>query len=557
MDTDLRTFSARLLPRVAGVAVADILVTADALEFTLISAQSQAACPLCGTLSRRVHSRYRRTLADLPWAAYRVQCLLQVRRFRCPESTCRRRIFTERLPALVAPSARRTARLADMLCVLGMVAGGRPAVRLAQRLGLPVSLPSLLRLVRQSGALAQSVAPTAVGIDDFALRRNKTYGTVLVDLDGHRLLDLLPDRTAARAAAWFAERPTVEVVSRDRGGAYAEGARRGAPQARQTADRWHLLHNLTEALQRIVARHQSALRQAVQAVPLEANAGSPPPPTSAPSASQRTRRRQASTDRRQQRFDEVQRLQATGASVSAIEAELGIHRQTVRRYLRASGPPGDYRGRRRSQVARFDAYLRERWAAGEENVSALWRELRARGFTGGRTTVQDYVAGWRTVPGRRGYAVRGPTSPAGTPPPDRRMPSARQVTWWLLTDHADLEPGQRAIVAHLLQVAPAVQAAAELARQFGGLVRERRAADLNPWLETAIASGVPELVGTAESLRQDQAAVEAGLTLPYSNGQTEGQVTRIKLLKRQMYGRANFDLLRIRVLHHDSEEAAS
>lgn len=560
MDTDLRTLATQLLPVAAGVAVVDIHLAADALQFTVIATQPQAACPLCGALSNRIHSRYRRALVDLPWATQRVEYHMQVRRFRCPVPTCPRRIFTERLPALVAPYARRTTRLAGLLRVLGLVVGGRPTVRLVRRLGMPVSLASLLRLVRRSASTGRLASPTCVGIDDFALRRGQRYGTVLVDLERHRPIELLAERSAASAATWFAGQPAVRVISRDRAGVYAEGARQGAPQASQVAERWHLLHNLTEALQRVVARHHAALRRAVvDAAPHQASPAPASTPVSASTqpANQRTRRRQASTARRQAHFEEIARLHATGASISVIAAHRQMGRQTVRRYLRAGGPPADQRGRRPTQVAPFDAYLRERWATGEQNISALWREIRARGFTGGLTSVHDYVAPWRTTPGRRGPAARRPVSMASSPPPDRRIPSARQVTWWLLAKPQDLDADQRAIVAHLLQAAPALQQATLLAQTFGSLLRERRAADLIAWLDAATTRAVPEFVGAAKSLRQDLPAVTAALRSPHSNGQTEGQVTRIKLLKRQLYGRANFDLLRLRVLYRDVEDTAA
>lgn len=567
MAQELHLSAARLLPPAAGVTVEAITLAADVVHLTLRVTPAQAVCPQCGTPSGRVHSRYQRVLADLPWAAHRVHCTLHVRRFRCAVATCGRRIFTERLPGLVAPYARRTTRLSRLLQVVGLIVGGRPAVRLCRRLGLPVSLPSLLRLVRRAAPTASAGAARCVGIDDFALRRGQRYGTVLVDLERRCPLDLLPERSAASAATWFADHPAVQLVSRDRAGVYAEGARQGAPQASQVADRWHLLHNLTDALQRVVTRHHHALRHALEALPAPPAAcasgprGAPVPFSAAPEPElqglrpQRARRRQASQARRQARFTEMERLAAAGVSIRAIAAQLGTSRQTVRRYLRAGAPPADVRGRRPSQVAPFDAYLRARWAAGEQNVAALWRDLRALGFTGGLTSVKDYLARWRTTPGRPGRAAQARVATPSAPPPDQRVPSARQVTWWLLADPTDLEADQRAIVAHLCATVPTVRTAIALVQRFVTLVRQRSVADLDPWFADAMRSNIPELRGVATSMRQDLAAVEAALTSPHSNGQTEGHVTRIKLLKRSMYGRGGFDLLRLRVLYRDTDEA--
>jgi len=544
-----------LIPDGAGLVVDDVLVAADRIDLTLRSTLTHATCPCCGSLSGRIHSRYRRSLADLPWAARRVRCAVQARRFRCPVPTCPRRIFTERLPALAAPYARRAARLARLLEVLGLVVGGRPAVRLARHLGLPISVPSLLRLVRRT---APTLCPAArcVGINDFALRRGQRYGSALVDLECHRPIDLLPERSTAATAAWFAGRPCVEVVSRDRAGVYAEGARTGAPQARQVADRWHLLHNLTDAFQRW--SHATTARCA-RRLRLPGHTHRPPSPrrTRPCAPNRRGQRRQASHARRQAQFEEIRRLHAEGVSISAIAAQFGMGRQAVHRYLRGDGPPADGRGRRPSQVGAYDGYLRERWAAGEQNISSLWREIRTRGFTGGRSSVWDYVSPWRTTPGCQGPAARRPVASPSPPAPSRRMPSGRQATWWLLADPASLEPDQRTIAATLLRTVPAIRTAHTVMRDFGTILRERRGTDLEGWLRQAATCGVPELAGVAQSLQHDLPAVQAAIDSGYSNGQTEGQVTRIKLIKRQGYGRAKFDLLRLRVLYRDAPDDAT
>jgi transposase len=223
------------------------------LTLTVVSTQEARACPVCGHPSTHVHSRYQRTLADLPGQGLRLRFQLGVRRFYCRVRDCVRQVFCERLEGLARSYARQTQRLAACLELIAQALGGHAGARLAERLSLPASATLLLRRLRQSIG-PPSPTPRVVGIDDWAYKRGQTYGTILVDLEQHRVLDLLPDRTTETVTAWLRKHPGIEVISRDRAGAYADAARQGAPPAEQIADRWHLLQNLTEAVQRVVER---------------------------------------------------------------------------------------------------------------------------------------------------------------------------------------------------------------------------------------------------------------------------------------------------------------
>ena len=356
-----------LLPDTATFYLAACHIDTTAAQITLAvrSTQTTALCPLCTTPARRIHSHYERTLADLPWADYHVRLQLRVRKWFCRSRHCRRRIFTERLPPVAAPWARRTLRLAQRLIALGVALGGKAGVHLSQRWGLAVSRNTLLRLLRRL-PVPSHVTPTMLGVDDVALRKRQTSGTVLIDLERRQPVALLPDRTADTGAQWLREHPGVEVITRDRSQAYAEGARQGAPAATQVADRFHLLQNLAEALTQVFAAHGQALgalndawRQ--QPVPLADGAIAvpvPPPdvPTPAP-------QRQA---RRQRVYEQVWTFHRQGWTGAAIAQHVGLSLRTVQRALRTA----TFAGRKRrsdhgdSLLNPYKPYLLERWNAG-------------------------------------------------------------------------------------------------------------------------------------------------------------------------------------------------
>ena len=521
---------ASLFPHLKPLYLDRVLVVDGRVHVEVRRRTLRAGCPRCRRRTHRVHSTYSRHLADLPMAGQPVVLHWRVRRFRCANRRCSRRTFAEQSPALVARYARRTEPLREALEQVGLALGGRPGQRLGARLGLLATRDTLLQLVR---ALPEPAvpAPRVVGVDEFALRRGRVYGTVLVDVERQRPIDLLDDRSADQFATWLAQRAAPEVICRDRGGCYAEGASRGAPDAVQVADRWHLLHNLTEAVERVAVQHAGCWRED----PLVVASTTTPesvrqPPTTAPAAGRLA-------ERHRERHTQIQTLVARGMTITAIARTLHLDRKTVRTFARAGSVDAlGGTGRRGTSplLAPFVAYLNRRWQEGCEDGKQLFAEVRLQGYRGSHCTL-----------GRALTALR-----RGAPPRPSTQPiTARAVAGLILRRPEALDVTETALLERLFARCEDASTTARLARAFATLVRERRgAAALRTWLDEVGASGLTALDSFAKGLRRYEAAVAAGLTLPWSSGVVEGHNTRIKLIKRQMYGRANFDVLRRRVL---------
>lgn len=517
---------------------------AEQLTIVVSSIQSEVVCPYCLQTARHIHSHYRRTVADVAWAGWPVQFHLHVRRFYCPNPCCTHRTFVERLPTVVAPFARRTVRLVQTQAAIGLALGGEAGARLAQQQGMPVSPDTLLRLVRQL-PLPTRETPRILAVDDWAKRKGKSYGTILVDLERHQVVELLPERTAEALATWLQAHPGVEVIVRDRSTTYADGARQGAPTAIQVADRWHLLKNLVETVEPILARHKKQLQRLVPAPTMLPTTEQKPVRSARPGqpSTQAERLRLQRRAVRLARYEQVLVLREQGLTLHEIAHRLGLSQRTVNRFVAAGAFPE--RKRRQAKqpglLAAYTAYLEQRWAEGCHNGTQLWRELCAQGFQGSLAVVLDYVA-----PLRHGDPT--PEAQPGQPEPVVRRYAPHQAAVFFLRSPDELTETEQQDVTQMTHASPVIATAYTLAQRFVQLIRQRCATALDPWLATAKATGLTEFKQFATGLERDKAAVLAALALPWSNGQTEGQVNRLKLLKRQMYGRANFDLLRQRVL---------
>jgi transposase len=508
-----------------------------------------------------VHGRYTRRLDDLPCLGRPVRLQVVVRRFVCPQPDCPRRIFAERLPGLAAPRARTTDRLRQAQADIGSSLGGEAGLRLATRLGMATSPDTLLRRVKRL-KYEPAGSPRAVGIDDWAWRKGQRYGTIIVDLERGDVIDLLPDRDANTVAAWLQAHPGIEVVSRDRSAAYAEASTQGASGAVQVADRWHLLTNLREAVERVLERHSAAVNAALKAletppgpgrdpVALQAEAATPaaetpatgPPVEPAPQPP-RLQAKRAKRLELVERFEQVHERHKRGHPAARIARELGLSRRSVFRYLwRETCPAWHLRGSRRSRLDGYREGIDARIAEGFLNVAALHRQLTERGFRGSYGSVYAFVTK------RIGAAGKKRDRRNAADPPVPAPPSARQLSFEWARRAEKRKPPEQARLDAIRALSDELTAALDLADGFADLIRKRSSATLSEWLTRGEASSDPDLRRFAEGIRREEASVHAAVTGPWSNGAVEGHVNRLKTIKRQMYGRAGFELLRARVLH--------
>jgi transposase len=508
---------ASLIP--LGLEVASVDDGESTLVVTARSNAATASCPLCGVASHRVQSHYVRQPSDLPCAGRRVRLRLLVRRFRCGAPDCLRQVFAERFDAAVlAERARRTGRLEEIVHHLGLAMGGRPGAGFAQRLMLPVSNDTLLRVVRRR-ALPRTEPLAVVGIDDWAFRRNHRYGTIICDLERRGVVALLPDREQATAEAWLRQHSEISIVSRDRGGGYGEAVARALPNAIQVADRWHLMENASAAFLEAVRLSMRAVRSVLGAATID-----PALLTSA------ERLQYEGFLRREDTTRQILALKEAGHSIKEIVRRTRHSRKLVRQTIR--GNHGDMFRVRQSSLDAFLPMLDAEWTSGCRNGAELWRRLRDQGFQGSLRVVGEWTTRRRRADQMQARGLQ-------------KAPSARTLARLMGIGRDHLTKADTVTVAAVEAGVPSLADARNLVNQFHGMIRTKAASQLDGWIEHARVSLIAPL---ARGVAKDLAAIRAAITEPWSNGQTEGQITRLKLIKRQMYGRAKLDLLEARLI---------
>ena len=591
----------------------------EKLQLELCTTVTSALCPLCRRVATRIHSHYTRTLRDLPCIGRPLELLLHLRKFFCDWPDCPRHIFTQRLNALAKPWARLTAHLTEIVTTIGLATGGRLGSRLARKLGISVSRTSIIRRLMELNEKTELQVPL-LGIDDFSFRRGRVFGTILVDLSQHKVIDILADREVETVVAWLKRHPEIEVISRDRGAEYAQASRLGAPQALQVADRFQLIKNLAEVVELVLIRRFSHLKkvgaiQAVAAMQLS-------------QAEAKTRKRRSARNeidskqikqivgelagkelnnklQRTQHYRYLQRLEEyqqaaqlleQGYNYSEVAQQLGRSGRTIKRWVR-EGLPSRLRRGKASRLDSYAAYLQKRWQEGCHNALQLWRELQAQGYPHSNRMVSQFVKQLREA--QKEQKVIGQIKPAKVVvnPVDtatnsclelqlpivsvaNALPVAngglketelitapitaieavtstksiltlKSAVWLLVKKPEDLDGEEQANSSRICEADGEIAELHRLVQAFRQMLQERtgEAEQLAEWCGQAKASGIAELVSFVRGIAKDREAVIAGLSTKYSNGQVEGQNTKLKLIKRMMYGRASVELLRKRLIN--------
>ncbi len=512
----MRTANAphELLP--GGLYLESLSIGTGRVGIRVASEASRSRCPLCGLVSSRVHSRYSRAVSDLPWHGISVTLEVRARRFFCDEASCGRRIFCERLPEIAA-RARKTDRLEEALLAIALELGGRAGARLAEELGILAARDTLLRRIK--GAPLPEVGRVRVlGVDDFAFRKGHAYGTILVDLERRKVVDLLPERSQESLVAWLRGHPEVETATRDRSNIYREGLAKGAPGAAHVADRWHLLHNLTLTLEEYLLQKRPVLRKAAapEASPEEkddADFASGPIMPNRPR--NHDRKIEEAAKKRHERLVEqwrnIRRLYLAGADLRHICRQLGISARTVYRYKDLTEPPPRPAYKRKASV--LDPYvphLVRRWSEGCHNGKRLYREIRERGYANSEETCARFTAQLRRAEARGKPISSVPRARQGSVA--GLSPTAKNVAALFMRHEEKLDEEQEAYLGRLCEADEALADTRRLTQEFAEMVRRLEGEDLDGWLKEAEESRSTALQSFAAGLRKDLDAVRAGLT---------------------------------------------
>jgi transposase len=464
---------------------------------------------------------------------------LRVRKWICREVSCSQRIFAERFPEVVQRYARMTDRLIKALQSLGVTINGADAARIAPSLGIPTTAKTIIRRVLQL-PLPSEGEVAKVGIDEWAWKKGHMYGTILVDLEKRRVVQLLAERSVETSKAWLRKHPEIDLVSRDRGKIFRDAATEGAPQAKQVVDRFHLQKNFAEALEKFFRKQEQALKMATQRSAGKTRSAARTKVPEKIAQERRARHRQwVSIHKR------IWKLYREGCHKEQIAQRVGVSSRRVYRVLEQEAPPPPRRRSRSSSIVDpYLSYLALRWNQGCHNVARLYEEIVLQGYTGSRRTLEMRLRPFR---------------PQGTRPVSKQTiildkpPSPRGVALMMVRPAHSRTREQTAYLEQLIYGDTTVAVVFKLAQDFGGLLRKHEGqVRLEQWKAAVRASGIAELIAFADGLADDAEAIANGCSLTWSNGMVEGFVNKVKWIKRSSYGQAGFPLLQRRVLLHPS-----
>lgn len=529
--------------------VLDVTQTPAGIALVIASQSPSACCPRCQMASTSRHSPYTRTAQDLAWCGQAVSLRVLTHKWRCREATCAQRVFAERLDPFLGRSARMTTRLLDLVRSLTLATSGQSAARLTARIQPALSPATLLRQVM---ALPEPtrVLPRMIGIDEFSFRRGQRgqghhFGTIIVDLERHRVMDLLPNRDVATVATWLRNHPSIQVVSRDRSGTFAQAITTALPHAQQVLDRFHLLQNLRDVLERFFLTKREVLRQMRQvSVPT-------PTPVPAPALLPEQRAQQDRVARWVHIYQHIHELATRQVDVTTIARRLHVSRPTVYRYLQMVKPPTVKQPDSHRTLDPFIPYILQRWNDGVRNAQLIWRELTNLGYAHSVSNVGRFVKRLRresALPRQFQQVTAAPLYDVTNAHAPLAF-SAIQVARLVVRQPERRTLHEHAYLARLGATDEHIAQTCHFAAQFCQMVRRHQGEQLDAWVAAVKASPLLLLRSFVTSLLKEESALRAGLTLSTSQGQTEGHVHKLKLLKRQGYGRAGFALLRQRVLH--------
>ena len=508
------------------------------IRLSLLFCSNVGFCPLCHSPSRHVHSHYLRKVRDLPISGKEVELQLCCRKFFCDQDNCPRKVFAQQASTSLKPYARRLERATEQILAIGLSMGSKPGASICRLTGIPISASTVLRVLRRAPS-PEVVTPSVLGVDDFAFRKRNTYGTILVDLERRKPIDLLPDREGKTLENWLIAHPGIAIVSRDRSSVYANAIRNACPEAIQVADRWHLLKNLGENTSKYLDTQRKLIGKVGWEISnptelTEKRSVTAESISEIPVQNEVTGLKEFS-EKRYAIFKQVKQLQSQNYPIKSIARHLGISRNTVRKYFSLE----DFVPRnhiRRSNLSEYIPYLYRRREEGEYCVKTLFNEIKDRGYNGSYTILTVFMA---NLPKDSNQLKLVPTE-------KRMIVSSRSMSLAFCQLEEEWEEKDKPFLKRLMEKSFLLRELWELNLEFRCMMEKKKGNLLQGWCEKA--SQYSFFKSFVKGIQQDFDAVYQAVISAWSNGQTEGQVNRLKNLKRQMYGRAGFDLLRIRVL---------